>query len=221
MFFEIRRKNGSTQRIQTQETLESKIVLERSAVPADAETVSFHDEAFTAQTGEKGFFLMPSVAFCQETCLTFFREREDAREVFRDNDMPLFARAGKGKALLAVVEGMKLDYELVIGVKGGRYYLYPRFLLETGMYENIVLRYFRLTGEEATPAGMARTYRNVLLKGGEVRPLRERVREQSILAESLMGPQVRVRMGWKPMPPAVLEQDRNDPPAVHVAVTFD
>ncbi|MBP5182357.1 MAG: hypothetical protein J6331_04950 [Lentisphaeria bacterium] len=221
MFFEIGRKNGGTQRIEAKETFDGRIVLDKGVVPGDAETISFHDDAFTAQTGEKGFFLIPSVAFCQETRLTFFREREDAEEVFRDNDMPLFARAGEGKALLAVVEGMKLDYELVVGVKAGQYYLYPRFLMETGMYENIVLKYFRLTGEEATPAGMARTYRNVLLKGGEVRPLRERVREQSILAESLTGPQVRVRMGWKPMPPAVLEQDRNDPPPVHVAVTFD
>lgn len=221
MYYAINRQNGKTENHPVRNDSEGRAVLKRSSVPEDAETICFHDDFFTACAGDPGFFLMPNLAFCQDTMLTKFSEREDQEGIYRDNDMPLYASAKNGKAVLAVVEGMEMEYELVIGVKDGHYYIYPRFRLESGMYEDIVIRYFELSGDDATPSGMARCYRNYLLEQGKIRPIRERIKEQPVLAESLTGPQIRVRMAWKPMPPDILEQDRNNPPPVHVAVTFD
>ena len=219
--FLITRKNGEKEQRLAERNTEGTVVLHRDSVPADAETICWLDDSFTATAGDAGFFLMPSLSFCHETMLTRFTAREDQEGVFPDNDMPLFACVKDGKAILAVVEGMELDYELVIKVKSGQYSIYPRFRLETGVYEDIVIRFFELAGADATPSGIARRYRKHLLSQGKIRPMRERMQEQSILAESLMGPEIRVRMAWKPMPPDILEQNRFNPPPVHVAVTFD
>ena len=221
MYFTISRQNGKSENHPVRHDSEGRVVLKVSSIPKDARTICFHDDFFTACAGDPGFFLMPSVSYCHDTMLTKFTDREDQEGIYRDNDMPLYASAKDGKAVLAVVEGMEMEYELVIGVKAGHYYIYPRFRLESGMYEDIVIRYFELSGDDATSSGMARCYRNYLLKQGKIRPMRERIKEQPILAESLTGPQIRVRMAWKPQPPDILEQDRNNPPPVHVAVTFN
>ncbi|MBO4631710.1 MAG: hypothetical protein J5858_07285 [Lentisphaeria bacterium] len=221
MHFEIKRKNGALEKAVVQAADGCRVILKRSAVPIDAESICFYDEDFSAEAGDSGFFLMPSLYYCHDTMLTRFTNRADTEGVYPENDMPLYACSRNGKMILAIVEGMEMDYELVIGVKDGHYYLYPRFRLETGMDEDIVIRYYLLSGEDSTPGGMARFYRKYLLDHGMIRPMRERIKEQSILAESLMGPQTRVRMAWKPMPPEILEQDRNNPPPVHAAVTFD
>lgn len=221
MYFRIKRKNGGVLEIPVCVSGKGTVLLHREDVPCDADDLSFHDEYFTAFEGDPGFFLLPSHYYCHDTMLTDFKRRSDAEATYRENDMPLYASAKGGEAILAVISGMVLDYELVIGVKAGCYYLYPRFLLESGAYEDIEIRYFKLKNEESTPAGMARVYRKYQLDRGVCRPIRERLQDQPILKESLLGPEVRIRMCWKAMPPQILEQDRDDPPPVHVAVTFD
>lgn len=221
MLFRIKRRGGEMQDVPAAVSSEGVITLRKEEVPADAESVSFHDDFFTAREGDSGFFLIPSHYYCHDTMLTEFRKREDTEAAYRYNDMPLYASAKETGAVLAVVSGMDMDYELVVGVKDGVYYIYPHFTLESGPFEDFVIRYFRLEGEGASPAGLARRYRKYQLERGACRPMRERVKTQPVLEQSLLGPEVRIRMGWKPMPPEVLEQDRDNPPPVHTAVTFD
>ena len=194
--------------------------LRTDEIPEDAESISFHDERFTAREGDAGFFLIPSYSNCFDSMLTLFRKRPDEENVFAYNDMPLYAVCKGQNAVLAVVCGMELDYKLAVTVKNGNYSIYPRFHSENGFYENIIIRFFLLNGDEASPAGLARRYRRWQLERGACRPLRDRVREQPVLKQSLLGPEVRIRMGWKAMPPEILEQDRNNPPPLHTAVTF-
>jgi hypothetical protein len=183
-------------------------------------SLSLHDARFTAKSGDGGFFLVPSFAYNHDSVITEFRERVDTETAFRHNDMPLYAVGKDGQAILAVVSGMSAEYELVVGVKAGKYYMYPRFLLECGAYEDICIHFFHLRGKAATLAGLARRYRQYQLERKACRTLRERVAEQPVLAKSLEGPEIRMRMGWKPMPPEILEQSEDKQPAFHTAMTF-
>ena len=44
--------------------------------------------------------------------------------------MPMYGVIGKRFSCMAVVTGMTYDYELVVGVRNGSYYLFPRVQLD-------------------------------------------------------------------------------------------
>lgn len=196
--------------------------LKAGDVPAGLTHLAVHLDAFTAQAGEDGFFLVPNTRHLGCSALTYFRERPDTEAVFRSQVMPVYAAKHGATAILAVVEGMPFEYELVAGVRGGRYYLYPRFLLDGKQpFEDIVIRFLPVEGTEADWCGLARRYRRYQLERGACEPLRERCQRYPVLAEAAQGPEVRIRLGWKPSPTTVPEQTEETEPPMHVAVTFD
>lgn len=95
------------------------VTLRRNSLPqTGVRQVELHSKTFTARAGEEGYFLIPSVENDGASALTLFREREDTESAFRLNIMPLFAVSTASGAVLAVVEGMPFEYELVAGVRG-------------------------------------------------------------------------------------------------------
>ena len=193
-----------------------------SEIPQGAQFVEIHSEPFTASAGEDGYFVIPSIENNGHAALTTFRERPDTESVFDRNTMPVYAVRHGEKGCLAVVAGMSLEYALVVGVRENAYYLYPRFLLEDGKaYEDIVIRFFELTGKDANYSGAARRYRAYQLERGACIPLKERSKRYPVLAEAARGPEVRIRLAWKPVPPPVLEQTEENEPPIHVAITFE
>lgn len=221
MHFSLIPKDGSeTSRISVSPDVSGRIVLKPEEVSGEVEAIEFHDEFFTAQAGEDGFLLAPSYFSSGDSVYADFIPREDCEKVFDEIAMPLYASGKPGHVIMVIVEGMEYEFDLVCGVKDGRYYMYPRFKLECGFYEPIILHCHHFTGENADIAALARFYRDeVLLK--QERPLRERVKDQPVLKQALLGPKVRIRMGWKAMPPVVIEQDPRMPQPVHCALTFD
>lgn len=200
----------------------NELILKSSEIPQGTQFVEIHSGLFTAKTGEDGYFVIPSILNNGHSALTLFRNRPDTESVFEKNDMPVYAVKHGNRACLAVVAGMSLEYSLVAGVKNGTYYIYPRFLLDDGKaYEDIVIRFFELSDSDANYSGIARRYRNYQLGRGACIPLKERAKQYPVLAEAARGPEVRVRLAWKPVPPPVLEQTGENEPPVHVAITFE
>lgn len=199
------------------------VTLRRNSLPQTGiRQVELHSKTFTARAGEEGYFLIPSVENDGASALTLFREREDTESAFRLNIMPLFAVSTASGAVLAVVEGMPFEYELVAGVRGGRYYLFPRFLFSgEDAVDDIRLRLFRLPASERSYSALARCYRRYRLESGQCRPLRERLQEQPVLARAAAGPEVRIRMAWKPVPSPVAEQTEENEPPIKVKVPFE
>ena len=58
MLFRIKRRGGEMQDVPAAVSSEGVITLRKEEVPADAESVSFHDDFFTAREGDSGFFLI-------------------------------------------------------------------------------------------------------------------------------------------------------------------
>lgn len=199
---------------------DGRIRLGAHNLPAGLTHVAIHLDEFTATAGEDGFFVVPSLSNTNTSALVTFREREDTESVFRNQIMPVFAVSHAGRGLLAVVRGMVFEYELVVGVKANTYYLYPRFILDDGrLSEDVTIDL--LSVEDASYSALARRYRQYQLERGACKPLRERVKDQPVLAEAAQSLEVRVRFCWKPSPNPVFEQTPETEPPLHVALTFD
>lgn len=200
-----------------------RAVLRKTAVPAGTVTLDFLPDFCDARVGDEGFYVVPSIDNNGHAGLIRFHSRgRDIETEFDCNDMPLYVASRNGRATLAVVCGMELDYRLVAGVRENRYYLFPRFTLDgEPADEDIEVKFFALEGNEATWAGAARRYRRYQLERGACVPLRERMRRYPVLGEAALGPEVRVRLAWKPVPSPVPDQTEETEPPIHVAITFE
>ena len=136
--------------------------------------------------------------------------------------MPVFGVKTDRECFAVIVTGMAYNYKLISGVKNGRYYIYPRFLINgEELYENISVAYHYLSGEDADYSGMARCYRNYQLKRGECLPLAERAAVRPELEYARDSVMRRLRQGWKPCAPEVLEQTPETEPPMYSACDFD
>lgn len=190
-------------------------------LPKETDTSAVREICFEyledlARDGDEGYFLIPN-----EGMLCSFRGHQDEEFVSQKYAMPVFGVKTRRQSYLAVVAGMAYGYELVCGVRDGKYYIYPRFRLDGApLAEAIVIHYFRLSEADADYSGMARRYRRYQLERGEIRPLQERMRERETLDYAANSVMVRVRLGWKPVPPEILHQTPENEPEMHVACTF-
>ncbi len=221
MFFHIEYRNSPARDVPVKPNPDGRLVFPAALIAADAISAELHDARFETEAGAPGFFLLPSIAYNHDSFLTFFKVRPDASGTFRDNDFPLYAAVGGSGGVLAIVEGMEFEYEMQVEVRSSHYSLRPKFLFaENGAYEDIVIDFAALSGADATPQGIARRYRRRQLDSRSWRTMRERAAAQPVLADALRGPEIRIRMAWKPQPPEVLEQTDENEPEVHAAMTF-
>jgi len=219
-------QDGNTEQRDVQ-VVNGELLIERCKVPPKVKYIELLSENFTTEVRDEGYFVIPNLKDANlenngHSALISFRDRPDIETVFPDNTMPIYGICHNHSAILTVVCGMALNYSLVCGVKKGRYYLYPRFILNGEIpYEDIVIKNFELSGKDATYSGIARRYRKYQLERGACLPLRERMIKYPAIGEATLGPAVRLRMAWKPVPPPVLEQTEENEPPMHVAITFE
>lgn len=186
---------------------------------ANARKVILKLDLFQAKAGDDGYYVMPNIADRSTAGgIIRFRERPDAEQLFEDFRIPGFGVKKGEKAFFAVVTGGTYDFQVRIILKDGKYDFLAEFT-PAGEEPEILLR--QTAPEKADYAGMAEVYRQYQLDRGACRPLRERCQENAVLAESVKSPYIRIRMGWKPVPPPVLEQTPETEPDVFAAVDFD
>ena len=136
--------------------------------------------------------------------------------------MPVFGVKNDRECYIAYVSGMSYSYYLNVSHKDGIYRIYPTFETEGEQpYEDICIEYYMLTGDNADYSGMARRYRKCRIDRGDVRPLKDRIKENPALRYTVESPVIRIRCGWKPAPATVLHQTIENEPPMHVACDFD
>ena len=194
--------------------------LPRVAVPADTREVIARFPFLDAGAGEEGYYLVPSKQAC---FLMNFRQREDLTYENEEALMTMFGARIGDTAWLAVTEGMDYDYRLRITVRQGHYEISMVYdLTKADFYEDLVVAFYPLTGENADYSGVARKYRQLQAAKLHLVPLAEQAKTRPVIAYTLSEmPEIRIRMGWKPVPTQVPEQipGVNEPP-MHVACTF-
>ena len=200
---------------------EDILVIGKKTLPGNIKYIDVLPDYFTADTGDDGFMLIPSVEGSHLSGLTFFRSRENCEEIYPDSSMPLYACRRAGNTTLAIVTGMKFDYSLVCGVRDGKYYLYPRFRLDGAeAYEDIEIRFLRFSGSVRYPE-LACAYRKFQLENGNCRTLREKAAERPVLKEYAETIECRIRLAWKPAPSTIDDQIIGvNEPEVHAELTL-
>ena len=180
--------------------------------------VDFMYDYFVAKTGDEGYFITD--AEVNGTMLTRFTEREDCESVQVFSFVACYGWNKGKKGILGIVTGMRYDMTIVLGVKDGVYYTYPRILTDGDMpYEDISAEYYEI--EDGTYSKMACFYRDYQIENHGCRPLRERVAQDPRLKKAADSIAVRVRHGWKPVPSPVEYQTPETEPEMHVACDFD
>lgn len=188
-------------------------------IPKDCEYVDFLYDYFNADTGDEGYFVLPFGA-TEGIYTTEFTQREDTEFVALFSCMGCYGYFDGKIGVLGIMEGMRYDYSLVAGVKDGKYYAYPRYLIECDRpYEDISIRFLTIPGGDYS--AMGRAYRAYQLKYRGCVPLEERVKQDARLKKSIDGINVRIRQGWKPVPPVIEEQTEENEPEMYAACSFD
>ena len=170
--------------------------------------------------GDEGFYLVQAGNL---TCdnndygIGYFTEKENGEYILRNIITPVFG-INHNNAFVAIVTGMETDVAQRVKIEDGKYTISARFEINGVVpYENMKIQFHKLP-DDADYNEMAREYRKYLLDCGFV-PLKDKMTPE--LKYSVESPNIRIRMGWKPVPCQIAEQTLENEPPVHVACTFD
>ncbi len=176
-------------------------------------------QQFDAIAGEEGYYLLPGNEHTCGSSIVYFRSRENGRQSINNPLLSLFAVSKQDATYLVLIQR---DYTYTVNVtyEEGKYRLFLNFdFSEQFTDDDIVLRLITL------PAGsdynaVARCIRNYKFAFGELRPLKDKCSERPAVEYNRKYPLIRIRMGWKPVPPKVLHQTPENEPPMYVACTF-
>ncbi len=198
---------------------DSSIIIPKDDVPENTNHIVFDIPFCNAQKGDSGYFAVADVQH-HGSFLCFFNEKQDFDGLFPQKLMPIFGVKTEDDTVLGVVTGMQFSFFVNVGVTDNRYYLKPNFRLNGNMpYEDIRIDFYSL-GKDAEYPDMAKKYRELQLANGCV-PLSERCKDNPYLKYAAESLEIRIRMGWKPVRPTILEQTIENEPEMKVACTFD
>ncbi len=163
--------------------------------------------------GDEGFFLVQGKDFG----IGYFRERPDIEQIMMTK-MSFFGVKHGEDCCVAIAVGMFTDVHQSTRVKDNRYDVKMRFVLGCkAPYENISVDFHIYKDMNATYSDFAHIYRDHQLANG-FKTLKERNNEHlEYMSDST---NVRIRMGWKPVPCQIYEQTVDSEPPMHVACTF-
>ncbi len=189
-------------------------------IPAGTRHITAFEDTLAAAVGEQGCHLVSGDSGICESYATYFTPRADG-EININNGMPVlpfWARLGQGYGVLAMPQTERYSFSMLQSYRDGVYRVGVRY--EYGghdPHEDIRVAFYILRGN-ITPFDIAKLYREKRLAAGEIRYIDDkRDEELSYARDSVL---VRVRMGWKPAPPTVLEQTPENEPQMYVACDF-
>lgn len=180
-------------------------------------TVASH--SFDAKAGDTGFYLFPCSRSNSGAALTRFSAREDVEYRVKDATVSFFA-VGCAEAVYVVWIDRTYRYEVRGSCKNGSYHIELFFDFTIQPTENDICLHVLTLPAGADHNDIARAIREYRLVRGEMRPLAEKVRERSALEYALLHPEIRIRMGWKPVPTPIVHQTPETEPPMRVACSF-
>ena len=193
-----------------------RVSLSKDLIPDDCDHVDFMYDAHVSGVCD-GYMIAPRGTKEGGTILCRFRERVGDHEYISDsNTMPVFGFKSEKKCVFAIVTGLTYEYKIVLGVKGGIYYIYPRFFVDAkNKYEDIEVELHNLP-IESDYNDMAALYRDI--KNPPL--LTEKIKKSEEIKYAAESTELRVRLAWKPVPAPVAHQTEENEPAVVVGCTL-
>lgn len=173
--------------------------IRKDQVPLNTEFVSVMCNEFFAQKGEPGWWLYGRGE------MGFFDKANFVRKVPRSRIyMPYFGWKSKHGTYMAIVEGMRFDFEIhITSSKEGLYRIFPRWLMnDLGTcgrpFEDMTVVFYDL-GPASDYNEMAKTYRHYkFAKDPEVKTIKERAKTRPHLLQLARSIAVRREVAGKP-----------------------
>lgn len=215
-------KNGKETKISpvVEKTAEGcKVIISKEDISEDTEFLDVFPDMPVASAGNEGYFTMP---YQRAGFLCEFKPVDNREQKYTRYQMPIYGYKLGKKAVLCVVSSMAWEYEIIIKTVNNVYYIFPRFNLRgMGAYEDIVIEYFYVEGENPGYVEIAARYRKYQLARGAFKPFCEKFKERPNLKNLTDSVNIRIRMGWKPVPAQIAEQTPENEPPMKAVVTFD
>ncbi len=189
----------------------TKVTLKKENIPDDCEHIDFLYDTLTSHVAN-GYMFAPRGTKEGGTILCRFREREGAHEYISDsNTMPVYGFKTEERSVFAIVTGLTYEYKIVLGVKDGVYYIFPRFFVDAkNKYEDICVEFHEMP-KGSDYNDMAALYRDIKNPPS----LKEKAKNYKEMAYAVESPELRIRMAWKPVPsPVKCQTPENEPPVV-------
>lgn len=173
--------------------------------------VPITDEPF--YFGDDGFFLIQSKDFG----IGYFTEKESCADISPAR-MSFFGVKHGQDCIVPIITGFYTDLYQSFKVEDNQYHLNMRFnICNRKPFENIKINFHTFKNKNATYVDFAKIYRSFQLANGFC-SLKERNNQYiSYMSESA---NIRIRMGWKPVPVEIFEQTIETEPDMHIACTF-
>lgn len=179
------------------------------------ESVEIIPDFEKAKYGDEGYYVFP------HGFLFRFNLDTTDRYTLSSQPLPIAGALTPSGCWLEIVKGLRMENTLSNVIEGGSYSLRRRFdFKDVDPYEDLIVDYYPLYGDDASYSGMGRAYRSYQLKLGKVLPLKKRIVHNDVLRYAAACPEIRIRQGWKPAPPKIMEQTLENEPEMKVAVTF-
>ncbi len=193
-----------------------RLKIPKELISSNVSSIEIHGDFAKAIKGEDGYFVLGDGRSGKFNL-------DNGRLVERRCVMPIFGMKTPRSTFVAIVKGLKYEYETEVIASDGTYEIFPRFLIEKigfAPYQDLIIDFYKLTGKDANYAGMARKYRKYQLDRKEVKTIRERVKNSPQLAYTAESIFVRVKHGIK-YNPKIEHQTPENEPKVHVSYTFN
>lgn len=170
-----------------------------------------------AEKGEEGYFVMPP------NNIGSFKT-DNAHFEQRRMGLPIFGMKNPRCAWVAIVKGLRFEFSGMIDVKNGHYVQFPRFHIkgiEFAPYEDLIVDFYKLEGDDANYCGMGKAYRKYQLERGEVKPLKERIKTSPSLKYTVESIFMRIKHGTKARDKRFFFQTEENEPFIPTAMDFD
>jgi len=172
-----------------------------------------------AKAGEDGYWILPRNLNMIGDIQTFFTEKADCSQVYGNPIMSWYGIKKKDFCCIVRVE-RNYKYKFEASVKDNVYTVTPLFDFTANdkVYDDIRVEIVVLPSD-SDYNDMARAEREIRLKRGEIRTLKEKCATPAV-EYARKYPLIRIRMGWKPSPSPVFHQTEENEPDMFVACDF-
>ena len=154
-----------------------RLFVPKAEIPESARYIEATTDFSFAQKGEDGYIVFPRGDLCK------FRFDSGKFEAGR-MVMPFIGMKTPRSTFWAHIKGMRHECVPTVKIENGKYTASIRCNINTtgfGAYEDFIIEYRFLKGDDANYAGMGRAYRKYQIDNGVVKPVKDRIKTQPFL----------------------------------------
>ena len=157
-----------------------RLRIPKSEIPNDANSIEIYPDTAVASKGDAGYFIFSRGEYINFTRDNFSMTRNQSL-------MPVFGAKTPAETFVGIAKTLHNQYVAGAIVRNGVHQMFLRYnpkAMPGGIDEDIVIDFYTLIGDDANYSGMGRKYRDLRLKSGEIKPIRERIKTNKLLEKT-------------------------------------